>query len=463
MNLEKHLIDQALTLGASYAGIMRHETNSSMITAENGVLKSYITGKSLGLGIRVIVDNALGIASSTVLNLEALRPQVEYAVKMAKASRNKIEPTQFSDAKIVKASSKSPVKKMPDSVSDKEKVAITIDTNKAAMLEGVKNSMTRLAWLSERRVFKSSEGTDVTNELTMTGLSQSCISSLQGNMEYVFDSQSQCAGFEFISQTDWCKFSREISETSLKAVKARVPKAGVYKAVADPDLVGLILHEAFGHASEADLVTTGESILEGCLSEKVASPLVTIIDDGKVEGGYFLPYDDEGVMKKRQVVVEKGVLTGLLHSRETAYKMGTTSTGNARAQSFGDNPLVRQTNLFIEVGSQEFDELIEDIDNGLYICGRGSTGGEVDVGLGTFTFRAGPSYIISKGEVDEMVRGVSISGMIMETLKSVNAIGKDAIVKTSIFGGCGKGDQLARVGHGGPHIRIGRVVVGGRT
>ncbi|MFH0897140.1 MAG: TldD/PmbA family protein [Candidatus Bathyarchaeota archaeon] len=463
MDLAEYIIDQAFTLGASYAGILRYKMNSSMITAENGALKSYISGETSGLGIRVIVDGVLGIASSTTLNRETLRQRVEYAVKMAKVSGDRIERTQFSNTNIVKASSRSPVKKLPNSISAKDKIAITIDANKSSMLEGVKNSVTRLAWLSERRVFKSSEGADVDNELTMTGLSQSCISSFHGNMEYVSDSKSQCAGFEFISQTDWCRFSKEISEASLKAVKARVPKAGIYKVVADSDLVGLILHEAFGHASEADLVTTGESILDGSLCKEVSSSLVTIIDDGAVEDGYFLLYDDEGVVKKRQTVVEKGVLRGLLHSRETAYKMGTTSTGNARVQSFGNKPLVRQTNLFMKAGNQEFEELIEDIDDGLYICGRGSMGGEVDVGLGTFTFRAGPSYFIRKGEVDTMVRGVSISGMILETLKNVDAVGKYVIIRTSIFGGCGKGDQLTRVGHGGPHIRIGKVAVGGGT
>ena len=461
MDLEERLIDQTLKLGASYVGIMYHEVDSSTITAENGALKSYVTGKMSGLGVRVIVDDALGIASSTTLNLKTLNQRVRYAVKMAKVAKDRIEHTTLSSVEPMKASWRSKVVKSPDSMSDKEKLTLTIDANKAAMLDGVKNSITRLAWLKERRVFKSSEGADVTSELTMTGLAQTSVSSLQGNMEYVSDSKSQCAGFEFLSEIDWCQFSREVSETSLKAVKARVPKAGVYRVIADPDLIGLILHEALGHAAEADLVTTKESVLDGRLSEKVASPLVTIIDEGMVEDGYLLPYDDEGVAKGRQVVVEEGVLKGFLHSRDTAYKLGVRSTGNARAQSFGNRPIVRQTNFFMEAGNQSFEELVEDVDDGLYICGRGTRGGEVDVGLGAFTFRAGPSFVIRKGEVGEMVRGVSISGMILETLKNVDAVGRDVEVRTTIFGGCGKEGQVARVGHGGPHVRIGRVVVGG--
>ena len=463
MDLEERLIEQALAMGASYVGLLRHNVASSVITAENGALRSYVNGKTSGLGVRVVVDGGLGIAASTELDSPKLQRRVEYAVKMAKAARGRVEYINFADTQPLEARWKSKSAKSPDSMSDKDKIVLTMDANKSAMLGSIKNSVTSLAWLEEQRIFKSSEGANVKCELIMTGLAQSCVAKLEGNMEFLSDSRSQCAGFEFISGGDWCSFSRGVAETSLKAVKAKAPKAGIYRAVADPDLVGLILHEALGHASEADLVTTGESVLDSCLDKEVASPVVTIVDDGLVDGGYLLPYDDEGVVKKRQTIVEKGVLKGFLHSRGTARKMKGSPTGNARVQSFSDMPIVRQTNFFMEAGDLSFEELVEDVDEGLYICGRGARGGEVDVGLGAFTFRVGPSYIITKGEIGEMVRGVSISGMILETLKSVDAVARDALVKTSIFGGCGKDGQTARVGYGGPHVRVGRVTVGGET
>ncbi len=463
MSLEERLIEQALSLGASYASVLRHSVTSSVITAENGALRSYVNGQTSGLGIRVIVDGALGIAASTEVNGAKLGRRVEYAVKMAKAARGRVERADLAEAKPVKDKWMSPRTKPSDSMPDREKIALAMDANKSAMLEGVKNSVTSLAWLEEQRIFKSSEGADLRCELMMTGLAQSCVAALGGDMEFVSDSRSKCAGFEFITEQDWRGFSLGVAETALKAVKAKVPKAGIYRAVADPELVGLILHEALGHASEADLVTNGESVLDGCLGRKVASPLANIVDDGLVDGGYIIPYDDEGVAKKRQTIVREGVLSGFLHSRETAHKMNDFSTGNARAQSFGDKPIVRQTNFFMEAGDQSFEELVEDVDDGLYICGRGARGGEVDVGLGAFTFRVGPSYVIRKGEVGEMIRGMSVSGTILETLKSVDAVARDAIVKTSIFGGCGKDGQTARVGYGGPHIRVGRVAVGGET
>ena len=184
------------------------------------------------------------------------------------------------------------------------------------------------------------------------------------------------------------------------------------------------------------------------------------MDEGLIKDGYYLPFDDEGVPKTRSVIVEGGILKGYIHSRSTASKLGANSTGNARAQSYANRPIVRQTNFLMESGNSKFEELLEGIQEGFYICGRGARGGEVDVGQGAFTFRAGPSYAIRKGELAEMVRGVSLSGMVLDALNGVSAVGRDVKVRTSIFGGCGKDGQLARVGHGGPHVRLERMSVG---
>jgi TldD protein len=460
LELAEHVINQASSLGASYTGFMFQEVMASMITAENNVLKSYVTTAKCGVGIRVIVDGAIGIASSTSLTREALDRRLQYAVKMAKVAKVRVDPIQFIEAEPEHASFQSTLAKKPNSVSDSEKIDLAVDANKAAMLKGIKNSITRMAWLNERRVFTSSEGADVSSEVTMTGLAQSSVAEFQGSLERVSDSASRCAGFEFLLENDWRCFTKNVSETAGKAVKSQALKAGVYDVIADPSLIGLILHEAFGHASEADLVITEESILQGGIGDEVASPLVTIVDEGVVDGGYFVPFDDEGVLKARQVVVDQGVLNGFLHSRETGYKLHHVSTGNARAQSFEDEPIVRQTNFFMNAGDHSVNELMEDVHEGLYLCGRGARGGEVDVGLGTFTFRTGPSYIIRKGELHEMVRGVSISGLILNTLRNVDAVGKDVKVNTSIFGGCGKYGQMVRVGDGGPHVKIRGMGVG---
>ena len=142
--------------------------------------------------------------------------------------------------------------------------------------------------------------------------------------------------------------------------------------------------------------------------------------------------------------------------------MGGRPTGNARAQDFDNLPIVRQTNYYLQPGDAEFEEMLEGIDFGVYVRGRGTGGGEVEPGVGTFTFGVGPSKVIRKGELAETVKGVVVSGSILDTLKTVDAAGKDLKIFTSAFGGCGKDDQRAFVGFGGPHVRVRKMTVGGR-
>jgi TldD protein len=282
-------------------------------------------------------------------------------------------------------------------------------------------------------------------------------------MERVPEQRSYCAGYEFIENGDWNAFAADVSQLASKVVVAPLPPPGSYPAVLDPELIGLFLHEALGHASEGDLVTSKESVLDGRLGSSIASECVTMYDDGNIDGGYFVPFDDEGVPKGKSIILEKGRLRGFLLSRDTATELGLEPTGNARAQSFEHKPIVRMTNVYMEPGDLTFDELIKEIDYGFYIRGRGSLGGQVDVGGGTFTFRAGPSYLIEKGELKHMVRAVTLAGKILETLNTIDAVGKDFTVTTSVFGGCGKDGQMAKVGDGGPHVRLGKLTIGGRT
>jgi len=264
-----------------------------------------------------------------------------------------------------------------------------------------------------------------------------------------------------VKEIDWPSEAEDISKLALEAAKARSPPAGAYPAVLDGFLVGLLIHEAFGHATEGDLVLSGDSALKGRLGQAVASEHVSIIDEGVVQGGFFLPFDDEGVLKGRTVVVEGGILRTFLTSRSVAAELGLEPTGNGRAQGFSYFPTVRQANYYMAPGDWSLEELVEDVEFGFLLKGRSRGGGQVEPGMGNFTFRAGPSYVIRHGEICELVRGVAISGNVLETLKLVEAVGRELQLRFSVFGGCGKYGQTVRVGLGGPPVRVSRVVVGG--
>jgi TldD protein len=463
-DLLKYSINQARDLGAQYADARLQEVRSTLVIVENGSLRSYESDRSVGIGVRVVAGGAWGLASSTVLARAELRKMVSEAVRMAKATRKLSSPVQLAKVKRAESAVTVPVGRDPDDVPPDVKVKLLLEANKAGRdVVGVKNSTSRLGFLHDVRTFLSSEGTNVKTDVTTSGFSQLSVAAANGSMERVPQQKSKCAGYEFIESGDWITFASEVSQLATKVVASPMPPPGTYPAILDPELVGLFLHEALGHASEGDLVATKESVLEGKLGASLASVGVTVFDDGGIAGGYQVPFDDEGVPKGKTTIVEKGKLRGFLLSRDTAAELGLEPTGNARAQNFENKPIVRMTNVYMQPGDMSFEELLKDIDLGFYIRGRGSLGGQVDVGGGTFTFRAGPSYLIEKGEVKHMVRAVNFAGKVLETLKTIDAVGKDFSISTSVFGGCGKDGQMAKVGDGGPHVRLGKITIGGRA
>ena len=457
------IITESLRKGAKYADVRFQDYFYELIVVDNGQLREYSVTRSRGIGIRVLVDKYIGFASTNILNWGSIKSTIERAIAAAKAMSIAGKVAELAEKPITKTTLRSKYSKDPRDIDSDTKVKTVMEVNKeASKFNEIKSTITRMGSQIDRRIFASSEGDLIDITTIATGMSHLSVARIANIMERVFDQKSAIAGYEFIERNDWISFAREISELAIKASQAKTPPPGAYTVVLDNEIVGLLLHEAFGHASEGDGVEAGASVLVNKIGEKVASPLVTVVDSGVIEGGYFCPYDDEGVPKKKTIIVDKGILKTYLHSRITAKRLGGTPTGNARAQDYASIPLVRQTNYYIEPGDHKVDELFEDIEFGIYVKGRGATGGEVDPAVGTFTFSVGPSYLIVKGEVSELVRGVILSGLILETLKEVDAVANDLKITTSVFGGCGKGGQRVRVGDGGPHIRVRKMVIGGR-
>lgn len=248
------------------------------------------------------------------------------------------------------------------------------------------------------------------------------------------------------------------AERAIRQLEAQSVKGGQYTVVLDPYLAGVFIHEAFGHLSEADNVYENprmQEILQ--LGKPMAIEQLNVIDDATIPDlpGSIL-YDDEGVPAQRKYLIKDGILTQRLHNRETAGKLNEAPTGNARAMNATYPPIVRMTNTAIEAGDRSFDEMIADIDEGVYAVRMlgGQTNGEM------FTFAAAEGYMIRNGKIAEPVSDVTLTGNVFQTLKDIEAIGNDLSYSN---GGCGKGGQMPLpVSVGGPHVRIKDIVVGGR-
>jgi TldD protein len=265
-------------------------------------------------------------------------------------------------------------------------------------------------------------------------------------------------GYEFIKEVDVDNMCSETVKGAVSLLGAKTAPSGRFPVILDSDMTGLIAHESFGHGLEADQVLRNRSFLSDKLNKKVASENVTIVDNSAYENGYgTFAFDDEGVKSKRNVLVENGVLTGFLHSRETASAFSAKPTGNGRAQNFAHKIYVRMSNTYFEKGDWSLEEMIEDMDRGVYVT-KSSFGMEDPLG-GGIQVTSQKGFLIEHGKLTQLLRPITLSGKVLELLPNVDAVGKDFHLHP---GTCGKGfEDFVRVTSGGPSIRIKEAIVGG--
>jgi TldD protein len=334
-----------------------------------------------------------------------------------------------------------------------------LDSYNDIMLSIPKIQSTRTNYRDGRkqRTFANSEGSYI--EQTKTDLALRLAAIAREDSEVQQAGLSLGSNGEFSAVEGLHEQAGEIAGRAAALLNAPQVKGGEYTVILDPVLAGVFAHEAFGHLSESDFVYQNENLQQVMvLGKKFGGKHLNIIDDPTLpdlRGSYR--YDDEGTPTSRNYLIRDGVLEGRLHSRETAAKMGERATGNARAISYLFPPIVRMSNTFIAPGSASFEEMLGDIDEGVYV--KDWYGGTTSLEM--FTFSAGEAYMIRRGKLAELLRPVVLTGNVFTTLQSIDAIGNDLGMNEG--GGCGKGGQSPLpVSDGSPHIRIRHCVIGGR-
>ena len=263
---------------------------------------------------------------------------------------------------------------------------------------------------------------------------------------------------DLFSRRHYLDYATLASEKATRLLDARYAIGEKTTIILDPGMVGLISHEAIGHMVEADFVLSG-SMVKDKTGQRIASELVTLVDSGQSNiignAAGTIGVDDEGIIAGKTIIIENGILKSFLHNRESAFIFGTTSTGNARAFEYNDEPLIRMRNTFIEPRSDKVDDMIKDTRHGFLI--KGPRNGQADAN-GEFMFGCQEVYLIEKGEIRSLMMGTSISGNAFDVLRSVDMVGNDFSYDIGT-GYCGK-SQPAKVDGGGPHIRC-TAIVGG--
>ena len=266
--------------------------------------------------------------------------------------------------------------------------------------------------------------------------------------------------FDFFLEAErWRRFATEAARQAVLNLAAVDAPAGTLTVVLGPGWPGILLHEAVGHGLEGDFNRKGTSAFSGRLGQKVASELVTVVDDGTLANRRgSLNVDDEGTPTGRNVLIENGILRGYLQDLLNARLMGMEPTGNGRRESFAHPPLPRMTNTFMLAGQDDPEEIIRSVPRGLYAVNFG--GGQVDITSGKFVFSASEAYLIEDGRVTAPVKGATLIGSGPEALTRISRVGNDLQLDEGV-GTCGKDGQSVPVGVGLPTIRIDGMTVGG--
>ncbi|MCQ2970962.1 MAG: TldD/PmbA family protein [archaeon] len=425
--------------------------DNTSILMKDGNVDEINTGMSLAARVRVLNNGAWGFAYTT--DLSKINEITDTAIRFSNSLKGDVE---LSETDIIKDKISVDVKIPFSDISIEEKKDIMKQANDAAIIDKVNSTTVSYGDSEVNELFMSSEGSEIQVKTSRVRMALNASATNGEIIQFGHGSLGGVKGFEAIADKDLEEFGRTIGQKAVRLLDAKPAPSGNFPVIADPELTGVLVHEALGHAVEGDLILQNDSILKDKMGCQIASDIVNIFDDASLKEGFgYYPYDVEGVKTSPNQLVKDGKLVSLLNSRETASKLNMKSSGNARSL-IADQPIVRMSNTYLQPRDNSFEELLEDIQDGIYL--KGSRGGQVDTGKGIFQFNAAEGYLIKDGEITTPLRDVSLSGNILETLKNIDAVGKD--FKLSV-GFCGKDGQTAPVGDGGPHTRILNALVGG--
>ncbi len=417
------------------------EGYSEIITLENKNLDVFhVYGKNKGTRY---VDRGIGFAYGNKNNL------LEKAKKLSKLS-------DFRGKFVEKPVVKEKVRAKFYDIDIEEKIRFVKELG--GMIRGKNISYKSITFqsLSSKNIYEDSYGSEIEYEKNLMLLYVRISGGKE--LQQSFFSLGTQKGFKFFEKIGLEKKVDKLIKRHEKLLSAKRAPAGRHPVIIDPVLAGVFFHEAVGHACEADAILNKASVFAGKKGHKIAPEILNMSDDPSIKAFGHYKYDDEGIKAKETKLIENGVLTGFLHSLETASRMKEEPTGNGRVQNPNNYPIPRMSNIVIKKGDSGFEEMVQEMKDGIYLIG--SKGGVVEPLTGNFLFNAEYGYVIKNGEKKHMIKDVSLSGNILETLKNIKLIGKKPMMspRTSF---CGKMGQSVPVSEKTPFIYLSEAVIGG--
>lgn len=420
-----------------------------------------------GVSLRGWVNGGSAYAYTTDPNPDALPRVVEDATRLAMANAGRGRHTFPPQLSRTRSQYHSPVDLHPDQTPHADVRAMLRRAHDTAKAEEPTGTAISSFGFTRRRVLTTDScGSWVDSEFVHSTLLTQVILRDAGRVaDYMEVSGGERGlrdyerhGIPEAVAADAARYARE-------GLVARAAPAGRFRVLTDHHLTGILAHESFGHLTEYDAVASGWSLLKGRRGDLLADEHVSVVDaptspDGRPVG-ISLPYDNEGTPGREVRVLDHGRLAGFLHLRDTAPQAGDAPTGNGRALDIRFPPIVRMRNTYFEPGDLQFEEALELLDDGLYLCGGRGGAPHSD---GSFLFTSQRAYRVENGQIAAPLRGPSISGNILSFLRRVEGATRDFDLFTNYFAGCGKWEQsFLNVGVGGPHLLVGEALVGGHA
>ncbi len=443
--------------GADDGELFLERSESESFVYDDGRLKSAAYDSSEGFGLRVVAGETAGYAHASEIS-EAAIARAAKSAALAKRGYSGVsaEGPRATNAKLY--GEDDPLAQ--PSFSDKVSLLQEIDAFARSRDPRVAQVMASLA--GERRIVEilRADGRLIRDVRPLVRINVQITVEKDGRRENGMSGAGGRASFEaWITPEKWREQVDEALRQALVNLEAVSCPAGEMDVVLGAGWNGVLLHEAVGHGLEGDFNRKGISAFASRVGERVASPGVTVFDDGSIPGRRgSLTVDDEGTPTERTILIEDGILTGYMHDRQSARLMGLKPTGNARRQSYAHMPMPRMTNTGMLAGKDKLDDMITSTKRGLYCATLG--GGQVDIVNGKFVFQCTEAYLIEDGKVTTPVKGATLIGDGPSALTKVTMIGDDFCFDPGI-GVCGKNGQGVPVGVGQPSLKITGLTVGG--
>jgi TldD protein len=453
----QRVLGAALRRGGDFAEVFVEDRRASSARYDDGKVEELTSGRDRGAGIRVVRGESTGYAHTSDLSEAGLLAAAEAAAAAARSSDAGARAVELRRQDVAPPHT---VEILPADVPKARKVELLLRADEAARAEG--DAVRQVsAWYRDARrriLVANSDGLLVADDTVRTALNVGVVAVGDTGLQTGTDAIGRTVGFELFDEIDVEEMARRAARRALTKLRARPAPSGRMPVVLAKGGGAVLFHEACGHGLEADAIAKDASVFRGRVGEQVASPLVTLVDDGSVPRDWgTMAIDDEGHESRRSTLIEGGVLGDYMWDFLRARKEGAPRAGNGRRESYRHLPMVRMTNTYVLPGKEDPDEIVRQTRNGVYCAALG--GGQVNPATGDFVFGMTEAYLIEDGQLTEPLRDANLIGNGPQVLRDIDAVGSDFALGWP--GTCGKDGQGVPVGMGQPTLRVAALTVGG--